>query len=239
MRILHYTNEMEKPNAKQQPSVGHPPPTSTPAEVAPDAASEPQSSAEMSPADTSEQMDGESLEAWIERASRLHELVDAVDLEKVAAHDASEVAKVSNVTQALDALSEGGAINRVEGVDEVVPELNARHQQLAELVEQLTAAGWGERLGRVLNVGPEGETLKPMDIIPHQEGLPEYDVCVAPRESVGSGYFALMISATAVFAAAVNEPPSRHHWRVYRSRPYDNHEEMLHVVKQFSRTAFE
>ena len=76
--------------------------------------------------------DPDDLNAWIARAKRAHELVDAVDLNKVAAHDGIELNKLDAVNEALGDLSNGGAINHVEGVDEVIRELSPEEQHKAE-----------------------------------------------------------------------------------------------------------
>ncbi|MEM9620144.1 MAG: hypothetical protein AAF993_00750 [Pseudomonadota bacterium] len=183
--------------------------------------------------------DNDSLQAWIERAKRAHELVEAVDLDKVAQHDAEEVGKVTSVGQALDNLSAGGEIEHVEGVDEVAADLDADDQRRADLLAHLTAAGWTERVGRVLFVDGDTTALKPVELIPHRKGLPEFDICIAPEQAVGLGNFALLISAQGVFSATVNEPSSKHHWHITRSRPYDSIEELFKIIVQFSQSGDE
>lgn len=183
--------------------------------------------------------DSDDLNAWIARAKRAHELVDAVDLNKVAAHDDIELNKLSAVNNALGDLSSGGHINHVEGVDEVIRELTPEEQQKAELLTVLTQAGWGSRIGRTLWLNNGADDLRPLELIPHREGLPEFETCVAPEQAVGNGYFALFISSHGIFGASIGEPPSKHHWHISRSRPYDNHAELLKCIEQFSRTAFE
>ena len=181
----------------------------------------------------------DDLNAWIERAKRAHELVDAVDLNKVAAHDDIELSKLKAVNGALADLSHGEDVEHVEGVDEVVLELSPAEQQKAELLNLLTEAGWGSRIGRTLWQQGNQEELRALELIPHREGLPAFETCVAPEQAVGNGYFALFISEHGIFGASVAEPPSKHHWHITRSRPYDTHPELLKCIEQFSRTAFE
>ncbi len=181
----------------------------------------------------------DDLTAWIARAKRAHELVDAVDLEKVAAHDHIELNKLRAVNEALDDLSAGGNIERVEGVDEVIRELTPEEQHKAELLTLLIEAGWGSRIGRTLWLGNDETDLRALELIPHRQGLPEFETCLAPEEASGKGYFALFISSQGLFGASVCEPLSKHRWHIARSRPYDTNDELLKCIEQFSRTAFE
>lgn len=216
MRILHYTESMENPTDENQEPIQD----------------EPLLIDEVN-------HDNDSLEAWINRAKRAHELVDAVDLKKVAEHDEVEVAKVAQVTTALRDLEQGHDVDHVEGIDEVVPEMDEELLRRAELIEKLSAAGWADRISRVLSVHADTSDFRPLDLIPHSEGLPEFDLCVAPIVSPLSGHFGLFISATGVFAASIADPPSKHHWRIARSRPFENERELHACLKSFEQSAFE
>ncbi|MEM7098000.1 MAG: hypothetical protein AAF541_07050 [Pseudomonadota bacterium] len=181
----------------------------------------------------------DDLNAWIERAKRAHELVEAVDLDKVVAHEAIELEKLQAVNNALEDLAQGGEVGLVEGVDEVVHDLSPADQERAQLMELLTEAGWGSRLARTLWIKGEETEMRAMELIPHREGLPNFETCVAPEQAVGNGYFALFISHHGIFGASIAEPPSKHHWHIARSRPYETPEELLSCIEQFSRTAFD
>ncbi len=181
----------------------------------------------------------DTLQAWIDRAKRAHELVEAVDLQKVAEHNAEEVDKLASVNGALQDLSEGKSIDHVEGVDEVVEELDPVARRKAQLYAHIDAAGWTDRLGRVLSVDGNNASLKPLELIPHRKGLPEFDLCIAPEKAVGLGNFALFISAQGVFSAAVNDPASKHHWRITRSRPYESIPELYKIIQLFSQSGDE
>ena len=187
----------------------------------------------------SEDNSSDSLKAWIDRAKRAHELVDAVDLKKVTTHDDVELSKLDAVSNALDDLSQGGVIHHVEGVDDVLQELNPEDEAKVALLETLAGAGWSSRLGRVLFINQKGQELRPVELIPHREGLPKFEACLAPEQAVGYGNFALFVSAQGVFGASIGEPASKHHWHISRSRPYDTDDELLKCIEQFSRTAFE
>lgn len=219
---MHYTKAMENPEKT---------PGETPdPESAPHEGDSPEGST--APADN-------SLRDWIDRAKRAQELVDAVDLDKIVAHDETEVKKLTTVGNALDDLSEGRDVAHVEGVDTVLPELDPEQQRKSELFAVIANGGFAERLGRLLFI-EKGETqLKPLELIAHHEGLPDFDICVAPEASSQSGNFGLFVSPQGIFAASISEPSSTHHWRVVRSSPYDNPEELLQSLRSFSASAFE
>lgn len=176
----------------------------------------------------------DSLGDWIDRAKRAHELVDAVDLKKVAAHDPLEVSKLESVRTALKDLEEGKAIERVEGVDEVDPDVGEEQARVTKLFGDVAGAGWTDRMGRVLFVNGENSTAKPLELISHRQGLPDFDICIAPEHRYSDGNFGIFVSAQGVFAASINEPVSKHHWRIDRSRPYDNQTELVRSITQFS-----
>ncbi len=179
--------------------------------------------------------DNDSLQAWMDRAKRAHELVEAVDLDKVVKHDTEEVDKLNSVTGALADLSDGKEITHVEGVDEVVESLDPAAERKVQLLSQMAAVGWSDRLGRVLFIEGGNTSLKPVELIPHRKGLPEYDICIAPEQAVGNGNFALFISANGVFSASVSEPTSKHHWRISRSQPYESVQQLLKTIIQFGQ----
>ena len=181
----------------------------------------------------------ESLQALMDRARRAHELVDAVDFQKVTAHDPTEVDKLHGVADALGELAHGEAVEHVEGVDEVVPQLSEDQQRKTALFTTLADAGFADNLGRVLHNLGEAQQLLPLDLIPHTQGLPAFDLCVAPGNATGNGNFGIFVSASGIFAASINEPTNKHHWRIARSRPYDNEDELIQSIQQFTTTAFE
>jgi hypothetical protein len=211
MRILHYTSRMENPDDETENPQDTTEPTNTAAESE------------------------DSLGNWIDRAKRAHELVDAVDLDKVAAHDPVELNKLGTVSQALNDLGRGKEIERVEGVDEVMPEIDEDQQRKAILFSDIASAGWVERMGRILCVDEEGTHVKPLELIPHKEGLPEFDICIAPEQRLSRGNYGLFISSHGIFAASISEPVSKHHWRIDRSRPYEADEELHKSIAQFSQ----
>ena len=134
-----------------------------------------------------------SLQEWIERAKRTHQLIEAVDLEKIVAHDRSELDKLRQVSSALDKMAAGKGIDHVAGIDEVINELDPRAQRRSQLVQLITQAGWADRIGRILSRENGLSTVNPLELIPHQEGLPAFDLCLAPKNAASDGCFGIFI----------------------------------------------
>ncbi len=175
----------------------------------------------------------------LDSARRAHELVDALDLKKVSAHDQEEIQKLKAVSAAMEDLAQGKRVEHVDGVDDVVPALNEAQKRRSELLQILTQAGWSDNIGRILTNNEEGSTTRPMEIIPHQEGLPQFDVCLAPLHAKGLGNFAVCVSAAAVFATSLREPPEKHLWRTLSSGPYEGTDELLQLIDNFTSRVFE
>ena len=76
-------------------------------------------------------------------------------------------------------------------------------------------------------------------LIPHKEGLPSFDVCLAPAVATGDGNYGIFVSAKGIFAASINDPAGKHHWRIERSTSYDNPAELHTGLESFRLTAFE
>ncbi|MEZ5559883.1 MAG: hypothetical protein R3E86_15230 [Pseudomonadales bacterium] len=181
----------------------------------------------------------DTVQDWIVRAKRAHELVGKVDLGKIASHDADELRKLSAVTGALESLSAGDDVEFLAGVDEdEITELDPLQMRRANLLAVLDAAGFGDRLGRVYAVG-EDASLRPLDLIPHQQGLPEFDLCIAPEHAPAGSAQGIFVSERGVFIAMIPEPVTRHKWRIVRSRPYDDEQEMLATIRRFMTRSVE
>ena len=175
----------------------------------------------------------DSVRDWMDRARRAHDLLDRLNLDGVADHDPEAIEKLSKVTIALEQLSEGRNVEYVPGVDEnEAPTLDEHQIRRSELLAVLSKAGLGDRLGRVFLHGAVEPTTA-LDLIPHRDGLPDFDVCIAPDHTPAEGAQGIFVSQRGVFAALIPEPVTRHKWRILRSRPFDDHGEMLETVKRF------
>lgn len=175
----------------------------------------------------------EELDHLIKQAQRARQLVGAVDLQKVAAHDPTERAKLKNVGDALAQIDAGCEVEHVEGVDDVLPPVDEALERRSRLLLLLDDAGYGDRIGRVLMIEDGKSVSRPLDLVPHTEGLPGYAICLACESATGTGAHALFVSESGVFAAAIATPFIKHHWRIQRSRPFDDDVELLATVEQF------
>jgi len=174
-----------------------------------------------------------SIQDWIARARRAHDLVDRLDLQGVADHNPQAIEKLKKIGAALNELSEGRDVQYVAGVDEDdAPTLDADQIRRSDLIAVLSEAGLSDRLGRVY-VDGQNEGTCALDLIPHREGLPDFDVCLSADHSPAEGAHGIFVSERGVFSALIPEPATRHRWRILRSRPYDDHREMLDTVRRF------
>jgi hypothetical protein len=128
-------------------------------------------------------------------------------------------------------------VDFVPGVDvDEAPELDPEQMRRSELMEVLAREGFGERLGRVFvtdNESAEPGAMRPLDFIPHRQGLPEFLLCVAPDFAPMDGAQGIFISERGIFAGMIPDPVTRHRWRIARSRPYDDERDMIATVQRF------
>ncbi|HET6474021.1 MAG TPA: hypothetical protein VFG38_19440 [Pseudomonadales bacterium] len=180
-------------------------------------------------------MQDRSLSELIEIAKRAQTILGHLDLDAIANHDPAAVAKLASVADAIQALDNGEDVAFVPGVDENVaqaPVLDPRQVRRSELMELLDKAGYADRLGRIY-VEPGEPPVKPLEFAPHQDGLPLFDICLAPDYSPGDGAHGIFISNRGVFSVMVPKPIKENRWRVLRSVPYENENELIDTVRRY------
>jgi hypothetical protein len=180
-------------------------------------------------------MQDRSLSELIEIAKRAQAILGHLDLDAIANHDPDAVAKLASVANAIQALDDGEHVAFVPGIDENVegpPVLDPRQVRRAELMELLDKAGYADRLGRVY-VEPGDPPKKPLEFVAHQDGLPLFDICLAPDYSPGDGAHGIFISNRGVFSVMVPKPIMENRWRVLRSVPYENEGELIDTVRRY------
>lgn len=179
--------------------------------------------------------DDMSTDEWMSIAKRAQDLVGKVDLGRVTDHDDPEVRKLAKVVDALSDLNEGKLVGEIEGVDspldDAPPVLDARAARVAKVMSDLESAGYAGRIGRVF-LDSAGD-MRPREIVAHSEGLPDYDMCVAPDFAPAAGAHGIFISEKGVFAAQVPEPVNEHRWRILRSRPFEDEPDLIATVTTF------
>ena len=177
---------------------------------------------------------GSYLQPWIDRARAVQRLVGLVDFERIANHDVAEFKKLAKVSRAMNLLCiEKDDPVSVVGATEEAPAFDEHQMKRSELMKALDDAGYGDRLARIY-MSNFDDPIRPLDLIPHIQGLPEFDVCVAPEYSPPDGAQGIFISEQGVYAAFIPEPATRHKWRILRSRPYDDLAELLTTVRRFT-----
>ena len=176
-----------------------------------------------------------SLNELVEIAKRAQSILGHLDLEAIANHDPEAVAKLASVANAIQALDDGEDVSFVPGIDENVagpPVLDPRQVRRSELMELLDKAGYADRLGRVY-VEPADPPEKPLEFVAHQDGLPLFDICLAPDYSPADGAHGIFISNRGVFSVMVPKPIVENRWRVLRSVPYESEKELIDTVRRY------
>jgi hypothetical protein len=179
-----------------------------------------------------------SLNELIEIAKRAQSILGHLDLEAIASHDPDAVAKLASVANAIQALDEGEDVAFIPGIDEDVkdaagpPVLDPRQVRRSELMELLDKAGYSNRLGRIY-VEPSDTPEKPLEFVAHQDGLPLFDICLAPDYSPADGAHGIFISNRGVFSVMVPKPIVENRWRVLRSVPYESEAELIDTVRRY------
>ncbi len=176
-----------------------------------------------------------SLNELIEIAKRAQSILGHLDLEAIASHDPDAVAKLASVAHAIQALDDGEDVGFIPGIDENVegpPVLDPRQVRRSELMELLDKAGYAARLGRVY-VEPADTPEKPLEFVAHQDGLPLFDICLAPDYSPADGAHGIFISNRGVFSVMVPKPIVENRWRVLRSVPYESEDELIDTVRRY------
>jgi hypothetical protein len=176
-----------------------------------------------------------SLNELIEIAKRAQSILGHLDLEAIASHDPDAVAKLASVANAIQALDDGEEVGFIPGIDENVegpPVLDPRQVRRSELMELLDKAGYSNRLGRIY-VEPSDTPEKPLEFVAHQDGLPLFDICLAPDYSPADGAHGIFISNRGVFSVMVPKPIVENRWRVLRSVPYESEAELIDTVRRY------
>lgn len=185
----------------------------------------------------SEEIPDRSLEDLLEIAHRAQDLIGHLDLNKVQQHDKIEVEKLKQVVSSIESLEKGETVGFVPGVedgkdDEPPPRLDPEQIRKSEVLEVLDEAGYTGRLGRLFVTGSEFP-VKPLEYVPHQEGLPDFDMVVAPDYAPVDGAHGIFVSAQGIFSAIAPEPITENRWRILRSMPYEDNKEMIELVRRY------
>lgn len=120
-------------------------------------------------------------------------------------------------------------------VDEAInPEQSAaieRQQQIADIISQ---EGLQDRLGKVYNSFANDRVLE-FNNVPHQRGLPPFDLVFAADYSPLSGLHGIFISADEVMSIVLpSDAGGDTDWQVLKRRQYSNPDELMEFVTLLS-----
>ena len=94
--------------------------------------------------------------------------------------------------------------------------------------------GYNQRIGRVF-VTDHPEALVPIDKIPHRDGLPVFEKCLAPDDSPIHGAHGIFVTSTTVFTAVLPQPFSSNGWQVLNIVHCDDQKMIIETVMQLLR----
>jgi hypothetical protein len=100
-------------------------------------------------------------------------------------------------------------------------------------VEALSQGGLGKRLGKVYS-SVDDRRLLAFREVPHQQGLPKFDMVVGPDYSPISGLHGIFIGAHEVMSCVLPSPAESHHWQVRERHQYTKPSQVVDLVSMMS-----
>ncbi len=182
-----------------------------------------------------------NMKELIRRAEEFMRLCKRVDYQSILSHEPAAVAKLQNVLQELkktlprsDESLENYAqvqpapptrVAAPESEDEKVALLARRR----EFVEALSQGGLGNRLGKVYS-SLDDRRLLAFREVPHQQGLPKFDMVVGPDFSPVSGFHGIFIGAQEVLSYVLPSPADSHQWQVRERHRFATNAQLVDLV---------
>ncbi len=140
------------------------------------------------------------------RARAVQRLVGLVNFERIANHDVAEFKKLAKVSRAMNSLCiEKDDPVSVVGAAEEAPTFDEHQMKRSELMKALDDAGYRDRLGWIY-MSNFDDPIRPFDLIPHKQGLPAFDVCVAPEHGPPDGAQGIFISGEGFMRRSFRSP---------------------------------
>lgn len=100
--------------------------------------------------------------------------------------------------------------------------------------EQISKGIYTRRIGRVFSTGA-GMGMVPIGKLPHRDGLPPFDNCLAPDDTPVDGAYGVFVSTGAVFAAVLKRPFDGHRWQVIERIECKQQREIVDAVAHLLR----
>lgn len=184
----------------------------------------------------------ENIKELIQRAEEFTRLCKTVDYQSVLAHDVAAVAALQDVLQVLKkalprndedlgnyASAQAGARQRSASSES--PEKKALLERRRHFVEAFNQAGLGNRLGKIYS-SLDDRRLLAFREAPHQEGLPAFDMVVAPDYSPVAGLHGIFIGAQEVISCVLSSESSQ--WQVRERHRFANNLQVVDLVSMLS-----
>lgn len=176
-----------------------------------------------------------------DEAGRVVRLCEALDFEGIVQHRPKAVSALQNVVRTLNLTLPRRTGERLQADDGAATaprppnaDDNAELQQRRRLlVESLTRAGLGDRMGKIYSTITD-ERLRPFREAPHKMGLPAFDMVLAPDFSPEAGLHGIFIGAQEVASCLLPGADSTRTWQVRERARFGNLEELADIVSLMS-----
>ena len=185
----------------------------------------------------------------LDQASQVVSNSKTLDYKRIAIHDDEEVEKLHGVLRELDikaversTASRSTTIHQQPGemtvtrnrVDTTgMSERDAKVTRRGEIMEMLNDQGFGDRVGRVYDTFSP-ERSRSVGDVPNRNGLPLFEIAVAPDFAPISGLHGIFISNLEVVTAILPFPGEEHEWQVLNRKNYQSLEQMAEFVTLLS-----
>jgi hypothetical protein len=186
-------------------------------------------------------MHNDKIDQLYEEAGQVVRLCEALDFEGIVRHRPQAVSALQNVIRVLKLelprLRDGGGVERGEaqsaraaapGEDREAVQLRRR-----QMVEALTQAGLGDRLGKIYSTHVE-RRIQPFREVPHKMGLPMFDMVIAPDFSPEDGLHAIFVAPQEILSCLLPGADSTRPWQVRQRVRYSSAEELVDLVSLIS-----
>ena len=185
----------------------------------------------------------------LEKADQLLAASKSLDYDRIVRHEPGEVAKLQAVLQNLQitkntiseslgqyAQKQQGPKAEIPVLDRVIPaEADSSAPVLDTtvqrelLIAQLDNEGFGERVDQVYNSFAGNRSLA-FQQVPHERGIPDYLVVMAPDFTPVAGLHGIFISERKIMSIILPSDNSSAEWTMLKSKSYHNEEEMIEFL---------
>ena len=179
-----------------------------------------------------------SLDRILDSARRAQQAIGSIELARIEAHDPDELRKLDVTLAVLDELvasmnAESEDATVTSSADTRAPDGKASEagERDAAIVDGALRrrAGISQRLGHIFMPGRADPFVAVADL-PHREGLPTFEKCVAPDDSPINGAHGIFVTNSSVFTAVLPRPFASNGWQVLHVVRCDNPRTIIQAV---------